>query len=186
VGTMATAQSSASFAGQSTAFVRAFIAFGGNLGACRATFITARQRLQECGVDVVASSALYNTQAVGGPSGQPDYLNAVVEVVTDLSAMQLLTLCLQLEQEAGRQRLEHWGPRTLDLDLLLFGQLVYASDNLIVPHPRLHQRRFVLQPLCTLIGEQLHPLLHVSFNTLLQRLPNDATQPQVTLSALTW
>lgn len=165
---------------------QAFIAFGANMGDCRATFIAARQRLRDCGVEVVRSSELYVTQAVGGPAGQPDYLNAVVEVVTDLSAGALLALCLKLEQEAGRQRLEHWGPRSLDLDLLLLGRLVCETENLVVPHPRLHQRRFVLEPLCHLAGEQLHPLLHVSFNSLLQRLPGDAAQPQVTLSKLTW
>lgn len=166
--------------------VRAFIAFGANLGDCRRTFVVARQRLQACGVKVTRSSGLYTTQAVGGPVGQPDYLNAVVEVVTHLSATALLDLCLDLEQEAGRQRLEHWGPRSLDLDVLLFGTLVCDTEHLVIPHPRLHQRRFVLEPLCSLAAEQIHPRFYVTFNALLQRLPLSATQPQVTLSQVTW
>jgi len=171
---------------QSRQPVQAFIAFGANLGDCRAVFTAARQRLRDCGVEVVGSSGLYITQAVGGPVAQPDYLNAVVEVVTDLSATALLALCLELEQEAGRQRLQHWGPRCLDLDLLLFGNLVCETEHLIVPHPRLHQRRFVLEPLCSLAGEQLHPRLHVSFNDLLQRLLSDSAQSQVKLAELIW
>lgn len=166
--------------------VQAFIAFGANMGDCRAVFIAARRRLCECGAEVVSSSSLYVTQAIGGPTGQPDYLNAVVAVETNLTAIELLKLCLRLEGEAGRQRVQHWGPRTLDLDLLLYGDKVCHTDALILPHPRLHQRRFVLEPLCEIGGDQRHPLLGDSCDGLLRKLPGDAGQPQVTLSKLTW
>jgi len=183
---MAMLHSSSAAKGQPAQPEQAFIAFGANMGNCLRTFINARQRLSESGVSVVHSSSLYLTQAVGGPSDQPDYLNAVVEVSTTLSAPSLLALCLQLETQAGRQRLQHWGPRTLDLDLLLFGHLVCDSEALIVPHPRLHQRRFVLEPLCEIAGEKLHPLLGVSYNHLLRQLLEDASQPRVMPSELIW
>ena len=163
--------------------VTAFIAFGGNLGACRKTFIDARNQLRQRGVVVLVSSALYVTEAVGGPDDQPDYLNAVIQVETCLSAIQLLELCLDIELEAGRQRHQHWGPRTLDLDLLLYARLVCDTSRLILPHPRLHQRRFVLEPLCTLTPVGCHPGLHQSFQQLLQQLPMN---PSVHLAELQW
>jgi len=165
--------------------VRAYIAFGGNLGDCHTAFINARRGMVERDVSVVASSPLYVTQSVGGPVGQPDYLNAVVEVKTHLSAMQLLELCLELENMAGRQRLQHWGARTLDLDLLLYGQEICNSERLMLPHPRLQLRRFVLEPLCALAGEQLHPLLGRSYNELLYA-SDDIQLQRVNLSELTW
>ncbi|MEA3464565.1 MAG: 2-amino-4-hydroxy-6-hydroxymethyldihydropteridine diphosphokinase [Thermodesulfobacteriota bacterium] len=163
--------------------VTAFIAFGGNLGSCRETFINARDQLSQRGVVVLVSSPLYITAAVGGPDGQADYLNAVIQVETCLSALQLLELCLEVELEAGRQRNQHWGPRTLDLDLLLYAQLVCDTPRLMLPHPRLHQRRFVLEPLCTLAGAWHHPRLHQSFQYLLQQLP---MKPSVNLLELQW
>ena len=163
--------------------VTAFIAFGGNLGSCRETFVNARDQLMQRGVVVLSSSPLYITSAVGGPSDQPDYLNAVIQVETKLSAVHLLELCLFIELEAGRKRHQHWGPRTLDLDLLLYAQLVCDTPNLILPHPRLHQRRFVLEPLCALAGAWQHPFLHQSFQQLLQQLP---VKPSVCLAGVPW
>ncbi len=150
--------------------VTAFIAFGGNLGNCCDNFIVARQQFDQAGVVVVASSPLYKTKPVGGPAGQPDYLNAVVQVETTCSALQLLELCLRIEDNAGREREQRWGARTLDLDLLLYDNLVCDLAHLVVPHPRLHQRQFVLEPLCVLAGGQIHPTLHSSFAELLQQL----------------
>lgn len=164
----------------------AFIALGCNLGNCRATFIAARHALAQRGVVVVASSPLYKTQAVGGPADQPDYLNAVLRVETCLGAHELLQLCLAVELEAGRQRQEHWGPRTLDLDLLLYAQLVCNFADLILPHPRLHQRRFVLEPLCVLAGHAQHPTLGLSFNQLLLMLPADQLQQGVHMLDELW
>lgn len=166
--------------------VTAFIAIGGNLGPCRDTFIAARRCLTKRGAVVVASSPLYRTQPVGGPSDQADYLNAVLQVETCMSAAALLQLCLAVELEAGRQRQQQWGPRTLDLDLLLYAQLVCNSPDLVLPHPRLHQRRFVLEPLCALAGQCYHPLLGQSFNQILQLLPVDQKDCAVNLIELLW
>lgn len=166
--------------------VNALIALGGNLGECRQTFVEARQSLDQEGVTVTASSPLYRTEPVGGPKGQPDYLNAVVEVQTTLSALQLLDRCLELEQAAGRQRLEHWGARTLDLDLLVYDQLVCATPRLVLPHPRLHQRRFVLVPLCALVPTWQHPVFCQTFESLLHNLSPDVDGGTVQLVDSSW
>ena len=96
---------------------------------------------------VVAVSPLYETEPVGGPEGQQPYLNIVVELDTDLSPRDLLTLCHRLEGAAGRVRGERWGPRTLDVDVLLVGDLTVDEPDLVVPHPRMWERRFVIAPL---------------------------------------
>ena len=163
----------------SSAPVVALIAFGGNLGECREAFIAARKNLDQGEVAVIASSPLYRTEPIGGPTGQPDYLNSVVQVETTLSPLQLLNRCHELEQQAGRQRLEHWGARTLDLDLLIYGQLVCTTPRLILPHPRLHQRRFVLAPLCALVPAWQHPVLRQTFAALLATLPSNVADGAV-------
>ena len=96
--------------------------------------------------DVVAVSPVYETEPVGGPDGQPPYLNLVVELSTDLSPRQLLEIAQRLEAAAGRVRAERFGPRTLDVDILLVGDEVVDEPDLTVPHPRMHERRFVLAP----------------------------------------
>jgi 2-amino-4-hydroxy-6-hydroxymethyldihydropteridine diphosphokinase len=129
--------------------VRAFLALGSNLGDRQAYIDAAVADMP----DVVAVSPVYETDPVGGPDGQPPYLNAVVELDTDLSPRRLLELCQRLEQAAGRVRQERWGPRTLDVDVLLVGDLVVDEPDLVVPHPRMWERDFVLRPLADLAPE---------------------------------
>jgi 2-amino-4-hydroxy-6-hydroxymethyldihydropteridine diphosphokinase len=129
--------------------VRAFLALGSNLGD-REAFI--RQAVAAL-PDVVAVSPVYETDPVGGPTGQGPYLNAVVELDTDLSPRELLDWCHRLEDAAGRVRTERWGPRTLDVDVLLVGDLVVDEPDLTVPHPRMWERDFVLRPLADLAPE---------------------------------
>ncbi len=152
----------------------AFIALGANLGDRRATFERAIDLLTEpLHVSVQSCSALYETAAVGGPANQPPYLNAVLSVATELSPHELLAALLQTEDACGRQRAERHGPRTLDLDLLLYDDLVLADPVLELPHPRLHLRRFVLKPLCDIASRMLHPGLGLSFHSLLSSLGDD-------------
>jgi 2-amino-4-hydroxy-6-hydroxymethyldihydropteridine diphosphokinase len=103
--------------------------------------------------DVVAVSPVYETDPVGGPSGQGQYLNCVVELDTALPPRRLLGICHRLESAADRVRTERWGPRTLDVDILLVGDLVVDEPDLQIPHKLLRERRFVLQPLRDLAPE---------------------------------
>ena len=124
---------------------RAFLALGSNIGDRRAQLRRAVAALP----DLVAVSALYETDPVGGPA-QDDYLNLVVQLETRSTPRELLARCQELEAAAERRRLVRWGPRTLDVDVLLVGDDVVADDDLIVPHPRMHERNFVMVPLLSL------------------------------------
>ena len=123
--------------------MRAFLALGSNLGDRLGHLRTAIAGLP----DVVAVSPVYETDPVGGPEGQDAYLNAVVELDTQLSPRELLRVGQILEMAARRVRGERWGPRTLDVDVLLVGDLVVDEPDLQVPHPRMWNRDFVLVPL---------------------------------------
>ena len=129
--------------------VRAFVGLGSNLGDRREALSSAVDGLR-AGGDVVAVSPLYETEPQGGPEGQPPYLNVVVELRTAGTPHQLLRRCQDLEAAAGRVRTVRFGPRTLDADVLLFGDAVVDEPDLQVPHPRMRERRFVLAPLSDL------------------------------------
>ncbi|MBI4582319.1 MAG: 2-amino-4-hydroxy-6-hydroxymethyldihydropteridine diphosphokinase [Planctomycetes bacterium] len=150
----------------------AFIGMGANLGHREATIRAALDRLRQApGVAAVTSSSLHETAAVGGPAGQPPYLNGAARIETTLEPEPLLDLLLNIERMLGRVRREKWGPRIIDLDLLLFDDRVIDTPRLTVPHPRLHERRFVLEPLAEVAGEVRHPVLNQTIPELLARLP---------------
>lgn len=137
--------------------MRAYVALGSNLGDRAANLRRALAALRaSTGIGQVEPSPVYETEPVGPPQGR--YLNAVARVTTTLSARALLTRLLAIEQSAGRERgPERNAPRTLDLDLLLFGDRVIDEPGLRVPHPRLSERAFVLVPLADLAPELVHP-----------------------------
>lgn len=124
----------------------AFVGLGSNLGDREAHLAGAIAGLRELDPDL-ERSPVYETAPVGGPSGQGRYLNMVVRLETDRSPHELLDFAQRLEHEAGRVRTEPNGPRTLDVDLLLLDDLEIDEDRLTVPHPRMHERAFVLVPL---------------------------------------
>jgi len=128
---------------------RAFIGLGSNLGDRRAHLQAAVEALR-AGGDLVGVSPLYETAPVGGPEDQGPYLNVVVELSTAAGPRELLERCRALETAAGRVRTVRWGPRTLDADVLLVDGWEVAEADLTVPHPRLWERRFVVQPLADL------------------------------------
>lgn len=142
---------------------RAYVGLGANLGDRLATLRAAVEDLGALG-RVVARSSVWETEAVGPP---PDYLNAAVALDTDLSPEALLDGLLAIEAAHGRVRtVARDAPRRLDLDLLLHGARVIQTDRLTVPHPRLHERAFVLEPLAEIAGATQHPLLHCSVERL--------------------
>lgn len=131
------------------ASVRAFLALGSNLGDRLANLQRAVDLLVRPGLAIVKSSRVFQTDPVGGPP-QPDYLNAVVEARTSLSPRALLDACLDVEREMGRERIERWGPRVIDVDVLTYGDEEVTEPGLQIPHPRMHERGFVLIPLLEL------------------------------------
>jgi 2-amino-4-hydroxy-6-hydroxymethyldihydropteridine diphosphokinase len=160
--------------------VRAYVGLGSNLGD-RAAYLllglSALSRLPK--THLLRLSPVYETDPVGPP--QPPYLNMVAELETELSPKGLLAEMLRVEKALGRERRERWGPRTLDLDLLLYGDLVLEEAGLSVPHPRLHERAFVLVPLLDLLPEGRHPLLGQSFAELLASLDAEPGRTHVRL-----
>lgn len=151
----------------------AYLGIGANLGNREETLIQAVAQLNAHeSLDVVAVSSVYETAPVG-VLDQPHFLNAVVQVSTTLTARALLQVLLETERAFGRQRLKKWGPRILDLDILLFGQAIIDEAGLTVPHPYLHVRGFVLYPLCELIAQEKHPKLGHTFASLLDHVDDE-------------
>ena len=136
---------------------RAYIGLGANLGPKEVTLLRAVDLLAaEDGVEVLELSELRETPPVGVVD-QPEFLNAALALETSLAPRELLDVLLRVERELGRERAERWGPRTIDLDLLVYGAETVDEPGLSVPHPRLHERRFALEPLAELEPELVIP-----------------------------
>ena len=135
---------------------RIYLGLGSNLGDRLATLQAAVDSLEAHDVRVLRSSRVYETEPVGGPP-QGDFLNAVIEVATDIEPLDLLGLCLSIETELGRERGERWGPRTCDIDILTYGDEEIDEPALTVPHPLMHERAFVLIPLLELDADPFLP-----------------------------
>jgi 2-amino-4-hydroxy-6-hydroxymethyldihydropteridine diphosphokinase len=148
--------------------MKAVIALGANIGDPKAQMDLAVAMLREA-TEVISVSEYLSTKPVSDIE-QPDYLNAVCIVESELPALDLLSLLHGIEKALGRERLEKWGPRTIDLDLIQYGSLLSSADELKLPHPRAHERRFVLEPWVSIDPEAIL-LTHGKISELLVQLP---------------
>lgn len=156
---------------------RVHIAFGGNIGDVKQTFIQARDELNTLAeINVLKSSKLYQTPPVG-PAGQPDYLNAVIEIETSIKPDALLTLLHRIEDAHGRTREARWAARTLDLDILTYGRVQIDRETLAIPHVMISERMFVLCPLCDVDPNWQHPLLKVTAEQMMNQLIAEGVPP---------
>lgn len=151
--------------------ITAYIAVGSNLGDRLENLKQAHELLQrEQNVSILRQSVLYETDPVGGPSGQGKFYNGVWELETTLAARELLVLLQKIEKRLGRERTVKNGPRTVDLDILFYGNEIIEEPGLQVPHLKLHERTFVLRPLADLAPHVRHPILQKSVQSLLESL----------------
>lgn len=158
----------------------AYLAVGANLGDRAANIAAAVEALRRTpGVAVTKQSTLVENPAVGGPADSPAFLNGVVEIETTLAPHALLDALLDIERALGRHRREKWEPRTIDLDVVLFGEQLIDAPRLKVPHPLMHRRRFVLGPLAELAPDAKHPIFGRTIREMLAALDGQTLRPRV-------
>ena len=151
---------------------RAYLLLGSNLGDRGNYLENARFRLQLLAGKATTASSIYQTDAWGNTSQAP-FLNQVIAIDTTLDPHLLLSTALAVEKSLGRIRTQKWAPRTIDIDILLYGDQVMKEPDLVIPHPLLHERRFVLTPLAEISPEFIHPLLKKTMLLLLEECPDN-------------
>ncbi|HHT9119958.1 MAG TPA: 2-amino-4-hydroxy-6-hydroxymethyldihydropteridine diphosphokinase [Candidatus Hypogeohydataceae bacterium YC41] len=147
-----------------------YIALGSNLGKRMATLKLARKQMAELDNLVIIDESPYYETEPQGASDQPHFINSVLCLRTNLTPRELLHELQGIERKLGRQRGKRWGPRTIDLDILFYDDIVVEEEGLEIPHPRMHERRFVLEPLCDIAPELIDPLFKKTIKELLKGL----------------
>jgi len=143
-----------------------YLGLGSNLGDKRNYINKAKEMISSLdNVNLLRSSSVIQTEPYG-KTDQPEFLNCVVEVETELEPTQLLLKCLDIEDQLGRTRIEKWGPRTIDIDMLFYEELIINSELLTLPHPEIHKREFVLRSLDELCPDFVHPILQKNINNI--------------------
>ena len=162
----------------------AYLALGSNLGNRLAFLRGGRDALvNRPDIELIQTSGVYETEAIGGPPDNPQFLNTVLEIQTSLEARQLLEACLAVEDEFGRSRPIRWAPRTLDIDILFFADQVICEERLTIPHPRLQERAFVLVPMMDIPPDLKHPLFD---QTITELAANSAGVAELVPLRTTW
>jgi 2-amino-4-hydroxy-6-hydroxymethyldihydropteridine diphosphokinase/dihydroneopterin aldolase/2-amino-4-hydroxy-6-hydroxymethyldihydropteridine diphosphokinase len=152
--------------------VISYIGLGSNIGDRKANLDRAIDMFRELnGIEVTAVSSYYNTAPVGYTE-QPDFLNAVIELRTTLPVSRLLEVCRDIEKSLKRERTIRWGPRTIDLDILLYGDVMVNQESLTVPHPRMHERDFVMRPLNEIAPKAYHPVFKQTIDEMYRGMRN--------------
>jgi 2-amino-4-hydroxy-6-hydroxymethyldihydropteridine diphosphokinase len=146
-----------------------YIGIGSNLGDRKANCMRAIELLAGKGLVVRKESSLYETDP-WGDKNQPKFLNMAIEIETELKPRDLLGILAGIEKKLGRKKSHKWGPRIIDLDILLYNSLTIDQDDLKIPHPFMHERDFVLKPLYEIAPDVKHPVLNLSTGELLQKL----------------
>ena len=144
----------------------AYVGIGSNIGNRRYNCMKAIELLRKGGLKVSKVSSLYETEP-WGVKDQPRFINMAVEIETALPPEKLLALLKATEKKMGRKESVRWGPRQIDLDILLYGELAMRSDTLTIPHPHMHERKFVLEPLSEIAPKTIHPVLRKTIAALL-------------------
>jgi 2-amino-4-hydroxy-6-hydroxymethyldihydropteridine diphosphokinase len=149
-----------------------FILLGSNLGDRNSHLTYGRQEISRAIGEIITISSIYKTAAWGNQN-QPAFYNQVIEIKSVLPPQEMLSELLKIEKNAGRVREERWGPRTLDIDILFYGNVVIESDTLTVPHPRIADRRFTLLPLSEIAPDLIHPVTGQTISEILRVCPDN-------------
>ena len=153
----------------------AYIGFGSNIGDRLVHIQNAIYVLSKTeGITLQKISSIYKTDPVGYEA-QAQFLNGVAAIQTSLSPLSLLHTLKDIETEIGRQHRIRWGPREIDLDILIYGDMCFQAEKLVIPHPEMHRRRFVLAPLVEIAPDAVHPVFQETVQTLLERLKDDTS-----------